>query len=142
MSISIRLARTKKDIAAVLKIREIVFIKGQDVPADMERDGFDEKATHVIVLSRGKPVGCARIRFKGTKAKLERIAILQSQRGKGLGKRLVKYLVSYCKRRGVKEVVMGAQYYLKKFYKDAGFTPRGKKFKEAGIEHVEMYLRF
>lgn len=139
--VKIRIARTGKDIGAALKIRHTVFVIGQSVPQLLEIDGFDSRAKHVLVLYRNKPAGCARIRFLGKKARLERIGVLERYRGKGLGLLLTKYLVAYCKRKKVREIAMHAQYHLRDFYGKLGFRPRGKTFMEAGIRHVEMRMK-
>ena len=76
-NLKVRLIKNKKELGKVLKMREIVFIKEQNVPKDVEKDKLDKVAKHVIVLYKNKPIGCARIRFIGKKAKLERIAILK-----------------------------------------------------------------
>ena len=73
----IRLIRDKKEFEQVLKIREQVFVKEQDVPKDMECDEYEHDSKHVIVLFKDKPIGCARIRFIDKKARLERIALLK-----------------------------------------------------------------
>ena len=140
-NLKIRLIRNKKELNQVLKIREIVFIKGQKVPVDRERDGLDNISHHFIVLFEDKPIGCARIRFIKGNAKLERIALLKKYRGKGFGKTIVDYLVKYCIRKNAKEIVMGAQHYLKNFYMRCGFKPRGRIFMDAGIKHVERYIK-
>lgn len=140
MRLTIRLTRSKRELEQVLRIRETVFIKGQNVPAEMELDGLDDEAKHVIVKYGDKPVGTARIRFRGNEARIERLAVLERYRGMGIGKRTLKYVIDYCRRKRVTEVVLHAQYYAKDFYEKLGFKARGKRFMEAGIEHVEMYL--
>ncbi|MFH1447888.1 MAG: GNAT family N-acetyltransferase [Candidatus Micrarchaeota archaeon] len=141
MELKIRLARNKHELNQVLRIREIVFIKGQNVPKDLEMDGLDGKSKHAIVFYKNKPIGCARIRLFDRKAKLERIAILKEYRGKRVGGRLVQYLIDYCKRRKVEEVILHSQCYIKKFYEQYGFKSRGEIFIDAGIRHIGMYLR-
>ena len=89
---------------------------------------------------KNEPIGCARIRLIGKKAKLERIALLKKYRGKGFGKNIVNYLIKYCKKKNIKGIYMNSQYYLMNYYKKFGFKTRGKTFMEAGIKHIEMYL--
>ncbi len=136
----IRLIKNKSELKQVLKIREIVFITGQNVPEERELDGLDIVSKHVIVIFNGKPIGCARIRFIGREAKLERIAVLGEYRGKGFGKRLVNYLINYCKKKKVKEIVLHSQYYIRDFYAECGFKPKGKTFMDAGIKHIGMCM--
>ncbi len=139
--LEVRLIKNKKEMQAVLKVREIVFIKEQKVPRHLDLDGLDKEARHVLVSYKNRPVGCARIRFIGKKAKLERLALLKRYRGMGFGKAITEYLISYCKKKKVKEIILHSQYYLKDFYGKLGFKPRGKTFMEAGIKHIEMYLK-
>ncbi len=140
-NIKIKLVKNKKDLDKVFKIREIVFVKEQNVPLNRDRDEFDDVAKHVLVLYNNKPVGCARIRFINKKAKLERIAILKKYRGKGFGKKILDYLIKYCKKKNIKNIMMDAQYYLRDYYKKLGFNPRGKIFMDAGIKHIRMHLK-
>ena len=137
----INLVKTKMELEQVLRIREIVFIKGQKVPENRERDGLDKTSKHAIVFYKNRPISCARVRFVHDRAKLERIALLKNYRGKGFGKLIMQYLIRYCKRKKSKEIVMHAQYYLKGYYYKFGFKIRGKVFMDAGIKHIEMYMK-
>lgn len=135
----IRPVENDEEFQEVLNVRRKVFIEGQDVSEELEIDGLDNEAEHIVVKYDDKIVGCARIRYFENKAKLERIAILEGYRGKGLGKQLTKYLVEHALEKA-DEVIMNAQYYLLDFYKSLGFEPFGQKFMEAGIEHIEMRI--
>lgn len=138
--LSIRLIRNRKEFGEVRKVRDIVFVNEQKVPRELEWDVHDKTSKHIIVIYKGKTIGCARITFKKRKAKLERIALFKKYRGKGFGKEIVKYMVGYSKMRKVKEIMMHSQYHLIDFYSKLGFKQRGKTFREAGIKHIEMYL--
>ena len=140
-NIKIRLAKNKKELEEVFKIRKTVFIKEQKVVENIEKDKFDRVAKHFILYYKHKPVGCARIRFVNRNAKLERIAVLKKYRGKGFGKTITEYLIKYCKNKRSKGIYMNAQYYLKDYYKKFGFKPKGSTFMEAGIKHIKMYLK-
>ena len=135
----IRLIKNKKELKQVLEIRRIVFIKGQNVLEKRERDGLDKTAKHIIVLYKNKPIGCARVRFYDKKGKLERIALLDEYRDRGFGKLIMGYLINYCKKHKIKDIVLHSQCYVKGFYEKCGFKPRGKIFLDANIKHIEMY---
>lgn len=139
--LDIHIAENKKEIDQVMKIREIVFIAGQNVDWDIEMDEFDKDASHFIALLDGKPAGCARLRFFKKKAKLERIAVLPEYRKRGIGRKIVEYLVNYSKEKGAEEAYMNAQVYANDFYVKCGFAPRGPEFMEAGIVHREMFRK-
>ena len=137
----IRLIRDDDEYKDILTVRNLVFVKEQNVPKDIEFDGLDKESVHVIAKLDKKTIGCARVRSIDGKLKLERIAVLKEYRSKGFGKRLMQYLILYCEERNAEEIVIHAQYYLKRFYERLGFKPRGEAFLEAGIKHVEMYIK-
>lgn len=138
-TLDIRMVKTKKELDQAIAIRKQVFVKEQNVPIDIEIDGLDDEAEHVIAYVGGEPIGCARIRFN-TYAKLERIAIVEKYRGRGFGIQLTDFLIEYCKQKNVVEIRLHAQMYTADFYKKLGFLERGKTFFEADIEHIEMYM--
>jgi len=138
--LEIRLIKNTKELDHVIKIRKQVFVGEQHVPLHLEVDGLDSKADHVIVYYNGQPIGCARIRTNDY-ARLERVAILNRYRNKGFGTKLMEYLIEYCKRRSYPEIRLHAQVYLCEYYKKFGFDQKGKPFLEAGIEHVEMFMK-
>jgi len=139
--IDIKIAEKQTEIEKALKIREEVFIKGQSVSPKREIDGLDKTSEHAIVYLNKKPIGTARIRILDSKIKLERIAILEEARGEGLGICLMDFLIKYCKNKKTKEIYMHAQYYLLDFYSKFGFKQRGDIFLDAGIKHVEMFMK-
>ena len=87
---------------------------------------------------KGEPFASGRIRAQGEYAKLERVAIRKSYRGKNLGHKLTKFMVSVAKRQGFKKFKVHAQVYLVDFYRKHGFAVVGDVFKEANINHYLM----
>jgi predicted GNAT family N-acyltransferase len=138
--LDIRVVRTGKELAHVFRIREQVFVREQNVASERERDEFDRSSQHVLVRYRNGPVGCARIRFIDRSAKLERVAVLMTCRNKGVGARLVDFLIDYYIKNGAMEIFLHAQCNVIKFYRKWGFEPRGEPFMGEGIRHEEMYL--
>ncbi len=140
--LKIKKIKTKKELKKALKIREIVFIKGQNVPAKRERDGLDNNCIHFLVKYKGKHVGTARIRALNKKeAKFERIAIIKNYRKEGIGSKLVKCMIDYCKKNNFKKISLGAQLHTLNFYKKSGFKPIGKIFMDANIKHKKMLMK-
>jgi len=139
-NLEIRVIINKKEIVEALKIREEVFIKGQGVEKSREQDGLDDISTHVSAYIKGTAIGWPRIRFLESKAKLERIAVLKEFRNQGIGGEILNFMISFCLKKGIKNIVLHAQYYAKNFYKKFGFKEYGEIFQDAGIDHVEMIL--
>jgi len=138
-NLKIQIVGNQKEFDDVISIRKKVFIEEQNVPIDIEIDGLDDEAEHVIAYLGGEPIGCARIRFN-TYAKIERIAVMKDHRGKGFGRKITEFLIDYCKQKNVDEIRLHAQMHTADFYKKLGFFERGKTFFEADIEHIEMYM--
>ena len=139
--IDIHIVKNQAEFKQVLEIRKQVFVKGQNVSIEREQDGLDDSSEHIILFYNKKPVGTTRIRYKNNKIKLERIAIFEKNRGKGLGIKLIEFLINYGKEKKVNEIYIHSQYYLLKFYSKFGFKQRGKIFYDANIKHIEMYIK-
>jgi predicted GNAT family N-acyltransferase len=140
-NLEMRIAKSKDEIKQAFWIREQVFMIEQGMPRHVEFDKYDDSAYHVVAYLENKPIGCARMRKIGSRIKMQRIAILSKYRGKGFGKRIVKFMVNFGKKQKVSELFMNAQHYLKHFYESFGFRARGKIFKEGKIDHIEMFLK-
>jgi predicted GNAT family N-acyltransferase len=136
---SVRKANWADDQAVLSAIRRTVFIEEQNVPPELELDGFDEECIHALALDRdGRPIGCGRLLPDGN---IGRMAVLKNWRGKGVGSALLNALVSRAAEQGGDRVYVHAQTYMKKFYQHHGFKRIGDEFMEAGIPHVKMIRR-
>jgi len=132
---------TTDDLKTCFALRNEVFVREQDVPIDEEQDDLDEAATHLLACLDGSPVGTARIVFQDDAAKIGRVCVLQSMRGRGLGVMLIRKAIELARTRGgVCKVKLGAQVDAIGFYQKFGFVPQGPTFEDAGIEHREMTL--
>ena len=117
-------------------IRTTVFVEEQGVPQELEWDGLDEHAYHVMAFAAdGTPIGTGRLLQDGH---IGRVAVLKEWRGKGVGKALLDMLLVLANRMGYDEVRLHAQTRVLDFYLQRGFTPEGKEFMEAGIPHILM----
>lgn len=139
-TLEIRIVNNKTDFDKVMEIRKNVFVEEQQVPLDIEMDGLDSHAEHVIAFLNGIPIGCGRIR-RNKNIKLERVAIIKKFRSNGFGRRLMKFLIDYCMQNNYDEICIHSQTHVSGFYKKLGFKIRGATFFEAGIEHVDMYMK-
>lgn len=118
-------------------VREQVFIQEQQIDPEIEFDGLDTQAVHVLVVDGEQPLGTGRILANGH---IGRIAIIQVARGQGLGVKVVRALVEYAKQQGYPKVDLGAQTHAVDFYRKLGFTPYGDEFMEANIPHQAMEM--
>lgn len=136
----IRPARTERERDAALALRHRVFCDEQGVAPELEQDGRDDEALHVVALAGGEVVGTCRLGFDGPTAKLGRMAVEPSARGAGLGAAILEAGVEQAREAGARRVALNAQTGAAAFYARAGFAPHGEPFQEAGIEHVRMDL--
>lgn len=123
-------------------VRALVFCGEQGISYALEYDGLDAEAIHILGQSGEVPVASGRIRFAGTYAKLERIAVRGPWRGKGYGHQLTDYMIQAAEARGFSTQKIHAQAHLQAFYEVHGFRPHGEPFMEAGIEHILMLRGF
>lgn len=118
-------------------IRRQVFVEEQNV--SQERESMDDaEAIHYLATVNGLPAGAARYRIMEKGAKIERIAVLSSYRGKKVGEAILKKIVEDL--RDEKKIYLYAQVNASPFYIKNGFKQTNNYFLDAGIEHVEMDL--
>jgi predicted GNAT family N-acyltransferase len=134
----VRRASTKEELARAFAIRRRVFIQEQGVPEDIEIDRDDKRALHFLAFNEGKAVGTARVVLRHRSAKIGRMAVLKSFRGKGVGKKLLRWAVIAARRRGAQTIYLHAQVAVIGFYETLGFRRASQVFREAGIPHRKM----
>ena len=118
------------------EIRTKVFVEEQGVSPELEWDGLDEHAYHVIAYAPdGAPVGTGRLLQD---SHIGRICVLRNWRGMGIGKSILEMLLVTAHKMGYEKVTLHAQTRVKEFYSRRGFRARGKEFMEAGIAHIAM----
>jgi predicted GNAT family N-acyltransferase len=127
--------------ARAFAIRMRVFVREQRVPAAIELDRDDDRAIHFLAISEGKAVGTARVVSHHGSAKIGRMAVLKSYRGKGVGKKLLRRAAATAKKLGARTIYLHAQVPVTGFYEKLGFRCVGAVFDEAGIPHRKMILK-
>ena len=139
---SYKLVTSDRELKGAFEVRRKVFVEEQGISEELDLDGHDSEALHMVVKNGEKVIGTARVLFLATsQAKIERMAILKPFRQKGIGIRIVSFLNEELKKKQVEQVVLHAQYPIIAFYKSCGFTELGSPFWEAGIKHIKMQRR-
>ncbi len=127
-----------RDFAGFCYIRKQVFIKEQGVPSDLEWDGLDQDAVHLLAVTpTQQAVGTVRILNDGH---IGRMAVLDEWRNQGIGRQLLKQILEVARQLGLEQVFLAAQTTAVDFYSRYGFIPEGKVFMDAGIAHRNMRL--
>jgi predicted GNAT family N-acyltransferase len=103
----------------------------------------DEKSWHFVAVENDVVIGCVVLvpqDLGQRKAQLMQMAVETNQQGKGIGKLLVKELLSFCNANGIKEVVCHARDNAVPFYLSLGFETYDEAFVEVGILHSHMRI--
>lgn len=126
------------EIDAVLALREAVFCEEQGVSLDLERDGRDGQALHIVAVEEGCVVGTCRLLADGDVWRLGRMAVRRDRRGTGLGAAVLRAAHQEAAGGGAREIRLAAQVPVRDFYARFGYVERGEVFIEADIPHVLM----
>jgi len=133
----VREALWPADGDALSAVRRAVFIDEQGVPPELEWDGLDPTARHLLAESGdGTVLGCARLLDDGH---IGRMAVLAGHRGRGVGSALLQAAMALARDAGLAAVWLDAQVQAIPFYQHHGFTAEGPEFLDAGIPHRRMH---
>lgn len=138
----ITIATSPADIADCLHLRAEVFIGEQNVPEAEERDGLDDRCTHILARDGGTAIGAARLNLLNPSyAKIQRVCVVQSARGTGAGAAIIRFMVDTVRAGAIHDRVrLGAQTHALDFYRKLGFTAFGDEYMDAGIPHFDMEM--
>jgi len=137
-----KLVTSDSELEGAFEVRRQVFVKGQGVPEDVELDEDDKEALHMVVKDGDRVIGTARVLFPSDDlAKIERMAVLDPFRRRGIGSRIISFLIEELRNRQIEEAVLHGQYQVVAFYKSCGFEEIGLPFLEVGIKHIKMQRR-
>ncbi len=134
-NIKIRIANWDSDKDSLARIRRRVFIEEQNVPEDMEWDEHDDSATHFLASLDNRVIATARLKTDG---QIGRMAVLAEYRNKGIGSKLLQFILLTARQQQLKKAYLHAQVSAVPFYKKHGFTTHSHVFYEANIPHQVM----
>ncbi|USD62082.1 GNAT family N-acetyltransferase [Vibrio sp. SCSIO 43140] len=103
-------------------IRYQVFTVEQSIPNELDFDGLDSVAEHVLVTETDQAVATARLVIHGDGSSvMARVAVLEAYRGRGIASIVVNKLIEYAKEQGVSSIEIHAHSYLRGYYERLGF---------------------
>jgi len=134
-----------RDLYAILKIRQAVFVVEQDC-AYQDIDDIDQHAWHLLGKQQSgatqRLVAYLRLVYptiKYPEPSIGRVLTGASARGQGLGKAMTREALAQAAREYPGQPVrISAQSYLFEFYNEFGFEIVSEPYDEDGIPHVEM----
>lgn len=137
---------SSNELYAMLQIRQQVFAVEQDC-VYQDLDGLDKTAWHlsgwnITFLNPPELVAYLRVVFPSLKynePSIGRLLTMQTLRGTGLGKTLLKTALYNIQTEYPGQAVrISAQLYLQNFYTEFGFEKVSDPYEEDGIPHIEM----
>ncbi len=130
---------THRELASALEIRKEVFVLEQGIPAELDNDGKDGDALHVLVYAGGRAVATGRVVVSGTgEAVLARIAVRREHRNRGLGRRVVRELEALGAEGGARTFRLHPHHYLERFYEGLGYRTVGEGGSVGGHRLIGM----
>jgi len=134
---------TTKELYSILRLRSEVFVVEQNC-VFLDMDNKDQYCHHLMGWEGDRLLGYSRVLSAGisyAESSIGRIVTSPAARGRGIGRELlVQSINTLYSLHGKRDIRIGAQYYLKKFYESFGFVQKGDVYLEDGIEHIEMLL--
>lgn len=138
MSFAVRIAQSPRERDDAFAVRIAVFVEEQRIPREEELDELDETAVHAVGYLDGEPVAAGRLVIGDGYAKIGRMAVLASHRGRDYGAAILDALELEAIARGLREARLSAQLHAAPFYERAGYAREGDVYDEVGIPHVAM----
>ena len=135
-------AISPEEIEQVFAIRTEVFVKEQKCLPSEEFDELDAVAKHYLLFEGETPVATGRYRKTEKGIKVERIATLESARGKGYASLIIQHIFAESANDfpDCTHYYLHAQVSVMPLYASLGFKPYGDTFIEADILHQAMEL--
>ena len=132
----------RDQLYALLAFRQSVLVVEQSSPYP-DIDFVDQVADHLLATDNGTLVGYARCHAPlpgKTQASFGRLVVAQAYRRTGLGKELIRRLIAHLAEASSREILIGAQLYLERFYAGFGFARDREPYDDAGVPHIKMRL--
>ena len=130
-----------EELYGILRVRSEVFVTGQKC-LYVDPDGKDLDSVQVFALEGDRIIGCLRIYGKEPGVlQIGRVAVIESQRGRGIGKQMMWQAIDYITENLLEEkIYLEAQTYAIGFYVKLGFKVISGEFLDEGIPHKGMEL--
>ena len=120
--VSVVVVESAEQLSLAFEIRHRIFVVEQGIPAELDHDGKDEEAVHVLAYCDDEPVGTGRLFMHAESAgTLARIAVLPGYRGQRIARHIIQTLEREARARGAVRVVLNPHAALKGFYNSLGY---------------------
>lgn len=124
---------------AAFALRREVFVIEQQIPESEEFDADDLTATHLVAIAAGDVVATLRLIETSEHAKIGRVVVARSWRGRGISTKLLAHAMGLARERGQARFYLTAQHDKLAVYEKLGFIAFGEPFDDgSGIMHLAM----
>ena len=134
---------TSEELYKILQLRSAVFVVEQN-SVYQDCDDKDQHSYHLMGWQKEILIAYSRLIPPGMtykNASIGRVITTATSRGKNIGRELmIRSIKKVSELFNERSVTIGAQLYLKNFYKSLGFTEAGDVYLEDGIKHIKMHL--
>jgi ElaA protein len=129
------------ELFEIIKARESIFVVEQQCPYQ-ETDAMDLHSWHLVVSLHDEFSAYARVVDPGIKydePSIGRVMTVKKFRNLKIGRSLMNEAICFTEQQfpGM-DIKIGAQVYLKNFYKSLGFEAVSEQYDEDGIPHIDM----
>ena len=141
--LTLQIVDNKKRSLEMMKIRNKVFIKEQNIPFELEFDGSDDFTTAFLVCLNNSPIGTFRLQeIQKGEIKISRFCILKEHRNKGYMKEALHTIEKMLIRQiNPLLITLNAQINSLDFYTKQGYIKTGPEFIEDGIKHQKIFKK-
>jgi GNAT superfamily N-acetyltransferase len=137
--IKLREVTEKWQLAGVYYVRAEGMCKGFDIPFEVEFLDDGEHRSYSLITVDGFPVGTCRVNLlSGALAQIERVCVLETHRGKDLGKRLIEQTERRLKENGVTKIEIHSRDKAVGFYEKLGYTADWDRVEQGFFPEVYM----
>lgn len=134
-------SKSKKELEAILKLRDEILRKPWNQPAETATDHLEEESVNAYISDETEMViACARLQENENKiGQIRFMAVSNNYQGKGLGKKIITYLEEKAGQLELQSIELQARENAVKFYESCGYTIKEKSFLLWGqIQHYLM----
>ena len=136
--------RNEKDVDDYYRIRYEVLRKPWGEPYASVKDQWEEQSLHLLVRAAdGTAIATGRLQFNSpTEAQIRSMAVTESQRGSGIGSRILVFLEKEAIKKKIASIVLDARDNAVPFYLKNGYSVEGESYILFGvIPHFRMVKR-
>lgn len=121
--------------AGVYFVRTDAMVNGFNIPLQGEFDADTPESQYILVLDGVHPVGTCRLHFLPDEqiAKIERVAVIESYRGKGVGRLAITAAEEWIREEGYKKIVITSRDEAVGFYQALGYTADFSRTEDGGV---------